>query len=78
MEGDAYELTVDDVLALHRSWITDLFVTERKTEVEIIELLYHQRFVVRSVSFYLKIMSASTKQPSIAWLSYINVFLTGT
>jgi len=51
MEIETYELTIDDILALHRSWITDLFVIEGKTEVEIVELLYDRHFVVRYVLF---------------------------
>lgn len=51
MEIETYELTIDDVLALHRSWITDLFLIERKSEVEIVELLYNRQLVVRSVPF---------------------------
>ena len=51
MAMEAYELNVDDVLSLHRSWITDLFVIDGKTEVEIVGLLYDRRFVVRSVPY---------------------------
>jgi hypothetical protein len=40
------ELTVEDILNLHRGWITELYVQDRKTEVEIVSLLCERRLVV--------------------------------
>lgn len=39
-------LTVLDILRIHRDWITMLFVEQRKTEVEIVELLYEHNLPV--------------------------------
>ena len=50
MEVESLELTVDDVLRLHRGWITKLFVNDRKSEVEIVELLYGRHLLVTCCS----------------------------
>ena len=46
MEGESFDLTIEDVLGLHRGWITKLFVDDLKTEVEIVELLYERRLLI--------------------------------
>jgi hypothetical protein len=46
MEFDSLELTVEDILNLHRAWITQLYVQDQKTEVEIVSLLNEGRLVV--------------------------------
>lgn len=46
MEGQAVELTTEDILRMHRHWITMLFVDDKKTEVEIVELLYERHLIV--------------------------------
>lgn len=53
MEGESYfELSLEDVLKLHRGWIEELYVEDRKTEVEIIALLYQRGFSVTWVSVF--------------------------
>jgi hypothetical protein len=46
MEIQPLELTVADILRLHRSWITMLLVEEKKTEMEIVELLYERKISI--------------------------------
>jgi hypothetical protein len=58
MEFQSLEFTVEDILLMHRDWITKLYVEERKTEVEIVEQLYERHLVVtcdppfRSLYYY--------------------------
>lgn len=40
------ELTLADMLRIHRAWITSLFVDQRKTDVEIVQLLYERHIRV--------------------------------
>lgn len=47
MEVETLELTIEDIVRLHRGYITDLFVEDKKTEVEIVQLLYEHRLFVR-------------------------------
>lgn len=46
MEIESLELTVDDILNFHRGWITSLYLEDRKTDVEIVGLLYEQGLTV--------------------------------
>jgi hypothetical protein len=46
MAIEEFEFTIDDVLAVHRGWITKLFVEDMKSEVEIVQLLYERQFIV--------------------------------
>jgi hypothetical protein len=46
MELEASEFTIEEILCMHRGWITKLFVDDKKSEVEIVELLYERRLVV--------------------------------
>lgn len=46
MEVESLEFTLEDILHLHRGWITKVFLEERKTEVEIVELLYEHHLTV--------------------------------
>jgi hypothetical protein len=52
MEVESLELTLEDVLRLHRGWITKLFVDDRKTDVEIVELLYECHLLVTCGSLF--------------------------
>lgn len=40
------ELTVEELLRLHLEWIKMLIIEQRKTEVEIVELLYERNISV--------------------------------
>ena len=40
------ELTVEELLRIHRDWIKMLIIEQRKTEVEIVELLYERNISV--------------------------------
>ena len=40
------ELTVEELLRLHRNWITMLLIEQRKTEAEIVELLYERNISI--------------------------------
>ena len=40
------QLTIEDVLSIHRQWIIKLYVEEYKTEAEIVDLLYDRRLPV--------------------------------
>lgn len=53
MEVESLELTVEDILLLHQGWITKLFVEDKKTEVEIVHLLYERRLSVSCEIFSL-------------------------
>ncbi|TVY71322.1 hypothetical protein LSUE1_G010139, partial [Lachnellula suecica] len=46
MEIQHVELTIEDVLSLHRHWISKLYVEDLKSEVEIVQLLYERRLPV--------------------------------
>ncbi len=46
MDFENLELTVEDMLQLHREWITKLYVEEGKTEMEIVELLQERHLFV--------------------------------
>jgi hypothetical protein len=43
---EQFEFTVEDLLNLHRGWVTQLYVDERRTEVEIILQLQERRINV--------------------------------
>jgi hypothetical protein len=57
MEVDTLELTIEDILCLHRGWIRKLFIEDRKTEVEIVEQLRDRRLRVTCV------LSSLIKEP---------------
>jgi hypothetical protein len=40
MDLHSFELTLEDILYLHRGWIADLYVQHRKTEAEIVDLVH--------------------------------------
>jgi uncharacterized protein YutE (UPF0331/DUF86 family) len=46
MEIQNLEWTIEDVLNMHRYWITKLYVEDKKTEEEIVDLLSERRIVV--------------------------------
>ena len=46
MAFESLEFTVEDILNLHQDWITQLYVHDRKTEVEIIRALNEGHLVV--------------------------------
>ena len=46
LEVESIEYTIDDILCIHRAWITKLYAEDNKSEVEIVELLYERRLVV--------------------------------
>lgn len=54
MEIQPPELTVADMLRIHRAWITMLFVEQKKTEAEIVQILYERNI---SVSWVLHSLS---------------------
>lgn len=45
MEVENIELTIEDILEVHRGWITQLFVEGQKTDVEIVGLLYERHLL---------------------------------
>jgi hypothetical protein len=53
MEAKNLELTIEDILLLHQGWITKLFVEDKKTEVEIVHLLYERHHSVSCEIFSL-------------------------
>ncbi|TAQ86888.1 hypothetical protein B7494_g4779 [Chlorociboria aeruginascens] len=46
MDIQALELTIQEVLAMHKYWITSLYVEDGKSEEEIVALLYERRLTV--------------------------------
>lgn len=40
------ELSVEDILSIHRHWITKLYLDDHKSEMEIVEMLYERRLPV--------------------------------
>lgn len=40
------EFTLDEILAMHQGWITHLFSHCKKSEIEIVQLLYERHFIV--------------------------------
>jgi hypothetical protein len=50
MEFQNLDLTVEDILNLHLLWITELYVQDRKTEEEIVDLLCERRLIVTWVA----------------------------
>ena len=50
MELERIEFTMEDILAIHRGWIEQLYLQNRKTEAEIVELLSQQRLIVTFVN----------------------------
>lgn len=42
-----FELTIEDILNLHRQWITKLYVEDMKAVGEIVESLHERGFLVR-------------------------------
>lgn len=46
MDLQSFELTLEDILYLHRGWIADLYVQHRKTEPEIVHLLHERGLLV--------------------------------
>ena len=45
MEIETFEFTIEDILSMHRWWISKLFIDDKKSEVEIMELLSERRLV---------------------------------
>jgi hypothetical protein len=48
MEFQNLEFTLEDMLELHREWISKLYVEDLRSETEIVELLRERRLVVRA------------------------------
>ncbi|TGO59875.1 hypothetical protein BCON_0040g00180 [Botryotinia convoluta] len=48
METQTIEFTVEQLLDLHRYWITELFIMDKKSEEEIVNLLHHHQINVTS------------------------------
>jgi len=46
MELETFEMTVEDILNMHRGWIIQTFVQDRKTEVEIVQILQERQLIV--------------------------------
>jgi hypothetical protein len=40
------ELTTEDILQIHRDWISDLYTDYHKSAVEIVQLLYERQITV--------------------------------
>ncbi|KAG9235602.1 hypothetical protein BJ875DRAFT_503925 [Amylocarpus encephaloides] len=65
------ELSIEDILSIHRHWVSKLYTEEGKSEVEIVELLYEHhlpvtadqpaRFAAHSTSTVTKVTSHQTK-----------------
>jgi hypothetical protein len=43
IEMQNLELGIEDILSLHRQWITKLYIEDKKTEAEIVVTLYERR-----------------------------------
>jgi hypothetical protein len=41
-----HELTMYDILQMHRVWIRNLYTASHKSEIEIVEMLYEQHLIV--------------------------------
>jgi hypothetical protein len=46
MDIQNVELTVEDILSIHRYWVTKLYVEDHKTDAEIVTLLHERRLPV--------------------------------
>lgn len=46
MDIPGVELKIEEVLSIHRQWITKLYIEDSKTEAEIVDLLYEHRFFI--------------------------------
>jgi hypothetical protein len=46
MEIRSLELTIEDILLIHRQWITKLYAEDNKTEAEIVGMLHRRRLPV--------------------------------
>lgn len=76
MEIESLELTAQDILQLHRGWITKLSVDDNKSEVEIIELLYERRLLI-TCGYFIFSYNCFT-DASAGFRNYGNVFKIGT
>ncbi|KUJ24476.1 uncharacterized protein LY89DRAFT_551685, partial [Mollisia scopiformis] len=65
------EFSIEDILDMHRHWITKLYVEDGKTDVEIVGLLRERGFIVTWVSPSAFLSSLTTDQintsPSLYW-----------
>jgi hypothetical protein len=46
MEIRSLELTIEDILLIHRQWMTKLYAEDNKTEAEILGMLHRRRLPV--------------------------------
>jgi hypothetical protein len=59
MEIQSFELKIEDVLLIHRQWITKLYAEDCKTETEIVSMLHRRRllatceFIMTLTTFHL-------------------------
>lgn len=59
MEFERIEFTMEDILAIHQGWISELYVQERRTEAEIVAALSKQNLIVTYVLSHLCHISSS-------------------
>ncbi|KAF7871578.1 hypothetical protein EAF04_003685 [Stromatinia cepivora] len=52
METQTIEFTVEQLLDLHRYWITELFIVDKKSEEEIVNLLHHHKIDVTTKTLH--------------------------
>ncbi|KAH9205724.1 hypothetical protein DL95DRAFT_397415, partial [Leptodontidium sp. 2 PMI_412] len=46
MEIQSFKITIEDILSIHRQWITKLYIHDNKTEAEIAGILYERHLFV--------------------------------
>lgn len=47
LDLDTSQLTMDDILSMHRSWIMDLHTSEHRSDEEIVSALHERGLPVR-------------------------------
>lgn len=71
MDVQTIEFTVEQLLDLHRYWITELFLVDKKSEEEIINLLHHNQINVTCVQYNIHHYSSSTNDVFVVRILFI-------
>lgn len=67
METQTIEFTVEQLLDLHRYWITELFIMDKKSEEEIVNLLHHHQINITSHTLHSYLSNWNLLTPRKRW-----------
>jgi hypothetical protein len=76
MEAQSFELMIEDILLMHRQWITKLYIEDCKTEMEIVCIL-HRRRLLATCEFIMILITTHAANATVVYRRSMTALSTG-